>query len=87
MFPHQMEPSLITRASSSAANIRFSAGRRAKVARSRCWSMAMRLPSRTLIFASPASAHSPDHSLIAYAVDTKGSEFYAVNVIEAATGH
>ncbi len=31
-------------------------------------------------------AHSPDHSLIAYAVDTKGSEFYAVNVIEAATG-
>ena len=31
-------------------------------------------------------AHSPDHSLIAYAVDTKGSEFYAVNIIEAATG-
>ncbi len=31
-------------------------------------------------------SHSPDHSLIAYAVDTKGSEFYAVNVIEAATG-
>ena len=31
-------------------------------------------------------AHSPDHSLIAYAVDTKGSEFYAINVIEAATG-
>src|SRR4029078_8113836 len=28
-------------------------------------------------------AHSPDHSLIAYAVDTKGSEFYTVNVIEA----
>jgi oligopeptidase B len=31
-------------------------------------------------------AHSPDHSLIAYAVDTTGSEFYAVNIIEAATG-
>ena len=31
-------------------------------------------------------AHSPDHKLIAYAVDTKGSEFYTVNVIEAATG-
>ena len=31
-------------------------------------------------------AHSPDHALIAYAVDTKGSEFYTVNVIEAATG-
>ena len=31
-------------------------------------------------------AHSPDHSLIAYAVDTKGSEFYTVNVIEADTG-
>ena len=30
--------------------------------------------------------HSPDHRLIAYAVDTKGSEFYTVNVIEAATG-
>jgi len=31
-------------------------------------------------------SHSPDHSLIAYAVDIKGSEFYTVNVIEAATG-
>jgi oligopeptidase B len=31
-------------------------------------------------------AHSPDHSLIAYAVDTNGSELYQVNVIEAATG-
>jgi len=31
-------------------------------------------------------AHSPDHSLIAYAVDTRGSEFYAVNIIEAHTG-
>jgi oligopeptidase B len=30
--------------------------------------------------------HSPDHSLIAYAVDTKGSELYTVKVIEAATG-
>ena len=30
--------------------------------------------------------HSPDHSLVAYAVDTKGSEFYTVNIIEAATG-
>jgi oligopeptidase B len=30
--------------------------------------------------------HSPDHSLIAYAVDTKGSELYTVNVIDAATG-
>jgi oligopeptidase B len=31
-------------------------------------------------------AHSTDHSLIAYAVDTNGSELYRVNVIEAATG-
>jgi oligopeptidase B len=31
-------------------------------------------------------AHSPDHSLIAYAVDTKGSEFYTVNIIEAESG-
>ena len=30
--------------------------------------------------------HSPDHRLVAYAVDTKGSEFYTVKVIEAATG-
>ncbi len=30
--------------------------------------------------------HSPDHRLVAYAVDTKGSEFYTVNVIDAATG-
>jgi oligopeptidase B len=31
-------------------------------------------------------AHSPDHELIAYAVDTKGSEFYTVQIIEAETG-
>jgi oligopeptidase B len=31
-------------------------------------------------------AHSPDHELVAYAVDTKGSEFYTVHVVEAATG-
>ncbi len=31
-------------------------------------------------------AHSPDHSLIAYAVDTRGSEFYTVNIVEADTG-
>jgi oligopeptidase B len=31
-------------------------------------------------------AHSPDHNLIAYAVDTNGSELYRVNVIEAASG-
>jgi oligopeptidase B len=31
-------------------------------------------------------AHSPDHKLLAYAVDTKGSEYYTVNVIEAETG-
>ena len=30
--------------------------------------------------------HSADHKLIAYAVDTNGSEFYTVNIIEAATG-
>ncbi len=31
-------------------------------------------------------AHSPDHRLVAYAVDTKGSEFYTVNIIETDTG-
>ena len=31
-------------------------------------------------------AHSPDHRLVAYAVDTKGSELFTVNVIEADTG-
>ena len=30
--------------------------------------------------------HSPDHRLIAYAVDTKGSEFYSVNIIESSSG-
>ena len=30
--------------------------------------------------------HSPDHKLIAYAVDTKGSEFFTINIIEAETG-
>jgi oligopeptidase B len=30
--------------------------------------------------------HSPDHGLLAYAVDTKGSEFYTVKIIEADTG-
>jgi len=31
-------------------------------------------------------AHSPDHRLIAYAIDDKGSEFYTLRVREAATG-
>jgi oligopeptidase B len=30
-------------------------------------------------------SHSPDHSLVAYAVDTKGSEFFTVNIVEAAS--
>jgi oligopeptidase B len=30
--------------------------------------------------------HSPDHRLVAYAVDTKGSELYTVKIIEAGTG-
>jgi oligopeptidase B len=30
--------------------------------------------------------HSPDHRLVAYAVDTKGSEFYTVNIIDSSTG-
>jgi len=31
--------------------------------------------------------HSPDHRLVAYAVDTKGSELYTVKVIEVDTGN
>jgi oligopeptidase B len=31
-------------------------------------------------------SHSPDHKLIAYSVDTKGSEFFAMKIIEAETG-
>jgi oligopeptidase B len=31
-------------------------------------------------------SHSPDHKLLAYAVDTKGSEFYTVHILEADTG-
>jgi oligopeptidase B len=31
-------------------------------------------------------SHSPDHNLIAYALDTKGSEFFTIKIIEAETG-
>jgi len=31
-------------------------------------------------------SHSPDHSLIAYASDTNGSEYYALRVLDIATG-
>jgi oligopeptidase B len=31
-------------------------------------------------------AHSPDHRLVAYAVDTKGSEFFTIHVIDAESG-
>ena len=31
-------------------------------------------------------AHSPDHRLLAYAVDDKGSEFYTTHIIDCATG-
>jgi oligopeptidase B len=37
-------------------------------------------------FRIAGASHSPDHALMAYAVDTKGSEFFTVHVIEAATG-
>jgi oligopeptidase B len=33
-----------------------------------------------------AAAHSPDHRLLAYAVDDRGSEFYAVRIRDLATG-
>jgi oligopeptidase B len=33
-----------------------------------------------------AAAHSPDHRLLAYAVDDKGSELYAVRIRDLATG-
>ena len=32
-------------------------------------------------------SHSPDHKLIAYTVDTKGSEFYTAKIVEAGTGN
>ncbi|MGC2411042.1 MAG: S9 family peptidase [Methyloceanibacter sp.] len=32
------------------------------------------------------SSHSPDHKFIAYAVDTKGSEFFTIQIIEAGSG-
>jgi len=31
-------------------------------------------------------SHSPDHKLIAYAVDTKGSEFFTIRIVDAETG-
>jgi oligopeptidase B len=37
-------------------------------------------------FRIAGASHSPDHALMAYAVDTKGSEFFAVHILEAATG-
>ncbi len=39
-----------------------------------------------IYFRVASVTHSPDHKLVAYAVDIKGSEFYRVNVIEADTG-
>jgi oligopeptidase B len=30
--------------------------------------------------------HSPDHALLAYAVDTRGSEFYEIRILDLATG-
>ena len=44
------------------------------------------LASAHAYFRIAGVTHSPDHTLVAYAVDTKGSEFYTVNVIEADTG-
>jgi oligopeptidase B len=37
-------------------------------------------------FRIAAAMHSPDHRLIAYAVDTQGSEFFTIHIIEAETG-
>ncbi|HXE85668.1 MAG TPA: S9 family peptidase, partial [Hyphomicrobiaceae bacterium] len=34
-----------------------------------------------------AAVHSPDHRLLAYAVDDKGSELYTVRIRDLATGH
>jgi len=34
-----------------------------------------------------ASAHSPDHRLLAYAVDDKGSELFTIRIRDLATGH
>ena len=44
------------------------------------------LAERHAYFRIADVAHSPDHRLVAYSVDTKGSEFYMVNIIEAASG-
>ncbi len=37
-------------------------------------------------FRLAGATHSPDHAFMAYAVDTKGSEFFTVHIIETATG-
>jgi oligopeptidase B len=44
------------------------------------------LAASHVYFRIGGAAHSPDHRLVAYAVDTKGSEYYTVKVIEADTG-
>ena len=51
-----------------------------------CWVDGNALAEPHAYFRIASVSHSPDHSLIAYAVDIKGSEFYTVNIIEAATG-
>ena len=33
-----------------------------------------------------AAEHSPDHALYAYALDEQGSEYYAINIKDLATG-
>jgi oligopeptidase B len=37
-------------------------------------------------FRIASATHSPDHALMAYAVDVKGSEYFTVHIAEAATG-
>ena len=76
-------PSPITRASSSAASIRSSAGRPRDGGEEQVLLDGNALAKPHAYFHIASVTHSPDHSLVAYAVDTKGSEFYTVNVIEA----
>ena len=84
--PHQTEPSLITRAIVIGGQHPLFCRKPREGGEEQVLVDGNALAKPHAYFRIAGVSHSPDHSLIAYAVDTKGSEFYAVNVIEAATG-
>ena len=54
--------------------------------RGRSCSTATRRPRASAYWQLGAAAHSPDHQLLAYAVDEKGSELFTIRIRDLATG-